>query len=66
MTTEHIDTTEPAAPGEIVHMDGTPPMSAPTYRACACGWSTSGSSHSSAVDKLQKHLAPYTPAPIET
>lgn len=46
-----------------VHVDGTPPMSAPTYRACSCGWSTSGSSHTSAVDKLQKHLAPYTPAP---
>ncbi len=39
------------------HTDATPPMSAPTYRACACGWSTSGSSHSSAVEKLQQHLA---------
>lgn len=57
-------TTAPTEPStDTVHVDGTPPMSAPTYRACACGWSTSGSSHSSAVDKLQKHLAPFSVAP---
>lgn len=54
MTTTAPDTTD-----DSVHVDGTPPMSAPTYRACSCGWSTSGSSHASAVDKLEKHLAPY-------
>ncbi len=50
------------APGstDAVHADGTPPMSAPTYRACACGWSTSGGSHASAVDDLQQHLAPFS------
>ena len=50
---------ESSAPGSTddVHTDATPPMSAPTYRACACGWSSSGSSHSSAVDGLQQHLA---------
>lgn len=50
-------TTAPASAGERVHVDSTPPMSAPTYRACSCGWSTSGSSHSSAVTKLEQHLA---------
>ncbi|WP_111767867.1 hypothetical protein [Nakamurella deserti] len=54
MTTTTPDTTD------VTHADGTPPMSAPTYRACACGWSTSGGSHSSAVDLLQEHLAPFT------
>lgn len=53
MTTTHLTS------DDTVHADGTPPMSAPTYRACACGWSASGSSHSSAVDKLQQHLSEY-------
>lgn len=57
-------TTEPS--NVVVHADDTPPMSAPTYRSCACGWSTAGSSHGSAVDKLQKHLAPHIPAPVQT
>lgn len=44
-----------------IHTDDTPPMSAPTYRACACGWSINGSSDSVAVEKFQKHLAKAAP-----
>lgn len=51
--------TAPDPTDDGVHTDSTPPMSAPTYRACSCGWSTSGSNHGSAIDKLEKHLAPF-------
>ncbi len=54
-----MTTATPQHSADIVHADDTPPMSAPTYRACACGWSTAGSSHGSAVEKLQQHLAPH-------
>jgi hypothetical protein len=54
-----MTTSAPESTDDRVHADSTPPMSAPTYRACACGWSTSGSSHASAVDKLQEHLAAH-------
>jgi hypothetical protein len=52
--------TTPSTVDDAVHADATPPMSAPTYRGCTCGWSTSGNSHTSAVEELQQHLAENT------
>lgn len=54
-----MTTSAPESTNENLHADATPPMSAPTYRACACGWTSATLTDVSAVDGLQQHLAAH-------